>query len=117
MWQACLGGWLQAHKYKVKDFGPGLSKPFAACHKRSDETWEELRCEGKIYQDNLLLVREILEEIEDSTKDAPINLDQSKAFDRVDHRFLATVFETAGFIPEFYKWISMMYLNPQAAGS
>ena len=43
-----------------------------------------------------------------------ISLDQSKAFDRVDHRFLATVLETAGFKPEFRRWISMMYHNPQA---
>ena len=43
-----------------------------------------------------------------------INLDQSKAFDRVDHRFLVTVLETAGFKPMFRKWISMMYHNPQA---
>ena len=41
-------------------------------------------------------------------------VDQSKAFDRVDHRFLASVLETAGFQPEFRRWISMMYHNPQA---
>ena len=43
-----------------------------------------------------------------------ISLDQSKAFDRVDRRFLASVLETAGFKPEFRRWISMMYHNPQA---
>ena len=32
----------------------------------------------------------------------------------VDPRFLATVLETARFKPKFFKWISMMYLNPQA---
>ena len=32
----------------VKYFGPGLSEPFATCHKRSDRTWVELRCERKI---------------------------------------------------------------------
>ena len=65
-------------------------------------------------QDNLHLIREILEEIEESTEAALINLDESKAFDRVDHRFLATVLETAGFKLEFRKWISMMYHKPQA---
>ena len=30
------------------------------------------------------------------------------------HRFLATVLETAGFKPEFHKWISMLYHNLQA---
>ena len=43
-----------------------------------------------------------------------ISFNKSKAFDRVDHRFLATVLETAGFKPEFRKWITMVYQNPQA---
>ena len=69
---------------------------------------------GRSIQDNLHLIREVLEGIEDGTKAALISLDQSKAFDRVDHQFLATVLETAGFKPEFRRWISMMYHNPQA---
>ena len=69
---------------------------------------------GRSIQDNLHLIREVLEGIEDGTKVALISLDQSNAFDRVDHRFLATVLETAGFKPEFRRWISMMYHNPQA---
>ena len=55
--------------------------------------------------------------IKDDTESALISLDQSKAFDRVDHRFLASVLETAGFKPEFRRWISMMYHNPQARGA
>ena len=69
---------------------------------------------GRSIQDNLHLVRQILEGIKDNTEAALINLDKSKAFDRVDHRFLATVLETARFEPEFRKWISMLYHNPQA---
>ena len=69
---------------------------------------------GRSIQDNLHLIREVLEEIEDDTEDPLISLDQSKAFDRVDHRFLETVLETARFKPEFRRWISMMYHNPQA---
>ena len=65
---------------------------------------------GRSIRDNLHSVRQILEGIKDNTKAALINLDQSKAFDRVDHRFLAT----AGFKPEFRKWISILYHNPQA---
>ena len=67
----------------------------------------------RLIQDNLHLICEVLEGIEDRTEAALISLDQSKAFDRVDHRFLATVFETAGFQPEFHRWISMRYHNPQ----
>ena len=69
---------------------------------------------GRSIQDNLHFIREVLEEIEDGTEDALTSLDQSKAFDRVDHRFLASVLETAIFQPEFCRWISMMYHNPQA---
>ena len=65
-------------------------------------------------QDNLHLIREVLEGIKDDTEAALISLDQSKAFDRIDYRFLATVLETAGFKPEFRRWINMMYHNPQA---
>ena len=59
-------------------------------------------------------MRQILEGIKDDTKAALINLDQSKAFDRVDQRFLAAVLKTDGFRPEFRKWISILYHNPQA---
>ena len=69
---------------------------------------------GRSIQNNLHLVREIQEGLDDGTEAALINLDQFKAFDRVDHRFLKTVLETVGFHPEFRKWISMMYHNPQA---
>ena len=58
---------------------------------------------GRSIQDNLHLVRQIPEGIEDDSEAALINLDQSKAFDRVDHRFLVPVLETAGFEPEFRK--------------
>ena len=69
---------------------------------------------GRSIQDKLHLICEVLEEIEDGTEAALISLDQSNAFDRVDHRFLSTVLETVGFQPEFRRWISMMYRNPQA---
>ena len=68
---------------------------------------------GRSIQDNLHLIRDVLAGIKGDTEAALINLDQSKAFDRVDHRFLATVLETAGFKLEFRRWISMMYHNPQ----
>ena len=65
-------------------------------------------------QDDLHLVPEIIEGLKNDTKVALINLDQSKAFDKVDDRFLVTVLETAGFKPEFRKWVSMLYHSPQA---
>ena len=43
---------------------------------------------GRSIEDNLHLVRQILEGTEDDTEATLTNLDQSKAFDRVDHGFL-----------------------------
>ena len=57
---------------------------------------------GRSIQENLPLLREVLEELEHGIEAALINLDQFKAFGRVDHRFQATVLETTGFKPEFY---------------
>ena len=83
----------------------------------SDQIGPEQTCvvKGRLILDNLHLIREVLEEIEDGTEAALINLDQSKAFDRVEYRFLASVLETARLKPEFHRWISMMYPNSQAA--
>ena len=69
---------------------------------------------GRSIQDNLHLVHEVIEGLEDDTRVALINLDQSKAFDRVEHRVLEMVFETAGFEPDFCKWINILYHNHQA---
>ena len=73
---------------------------------------------GRSIQDNLHLIREVLEGIKDDTESALISLDQSKAFDRVDHRFLASVLETAGFKPEFRRWIAerLAYLGRVLTG-
>ena len=40
---------------------------------------------------------------------ALVNLDQSKAFDRVDDRYLAAVLRAAGFGPVFRGWIATIY--------
>ena len=58
---------------------------------------------GRSIQDNSHMVWVVPEGIEDGTEVALIHLDQSKAFDRGDHRCLATVLETAGFTSEFRK--------------
>ena len=68
---------------------------------------------GRSIQDKLHLVRKVLEGLKDGTKAMLISLDQSKAIDRVDHQFLATVLKITGFKPEFCKWIRMMYYNPK----
>ena len=64
---------------------------------------------GRSIQDNLHFIRKVLEGIKDDREATQISLDQSKAFNWVDHRFTATVLETARFEPQFRRWISMMY--------
>ena len=44
---------------------------------------------------------------------ALINLDQSKAFDRVDHAFLEAVSSAAGFGLHFRTWICLLYASPR----
>ena len=70
---------------------------------------------GRSIQDNLHLIRSIIEGTEDDAEAALISLDQSKAFDRVDHRFLGSVLEAAGFNPDFRKWIFVLYDRPTVA--
>ena len=48
---------------------------------------------GRTIQDSLHLVRTIVEKVDGNA--ALINLDQSKAFDRVDHAFLEAVLSPA----------------------
>ena len=81
----------------------------------SDLIWPEQNyaVKERSIKDHLHLMRKILEGLECGIKAVLINLDHSKAFDRVNHRFLVTVLETTGFKPEFRKSINMMYHNPQ----
>ncbi len=69
---------------------------------------------GRTIQSNLHLIRTIIEGVKDDEEAALINLDQSKAFDRVDHRYLAAVLQAAGFAPNFCRWISLLYRSPSA---
>ena len=58
---------------------------------------------GRTIQDSLHLVCMIVEKVDENA--ALINLDQSKAFDRVDHSFLESVLSAAGFGLHFHTWI------------
>ena len=67
---------------------------------------------GRSIQDNLHLVRTIIEKVDNGA--ALIKLDQSKAFDRVDHRFLESVLSAAGLGHDFRSWIRLLYASPSA---
>jgi len=64
---------------------------------------------GRTIQDSLHMIRTIVEKVD---KAALINLDQSKAFDRVDHGFLEAVLSAAGFGVTFRSWIRLLYASP-----
>ena len=66
---------------------------------------------GRTIQDSLYLVRTIVEKVDGNA--VLINLDQSKAFDRVDHAFLEAVLSAAGFGLHFRTWIRLLYVSPE----
>ena len=68
---------------------------------------------GRSIKSNLHLMREVLEGIDEDDEAALISLDQSKAFDRVNHRFLFRVLGAAGFQPDLCKWIGLLYERPK----
>ena len=68
---------------------------------------------GRSIQSNLHLLREVIEGIREDEDAAIISLDQSKAFDRVDHRFLFKVLEANGFRRDFMRWVRLLYQTPE----
>ena len=65
---------------------------------------------GRTIEESLHLVRTIVEKVDGNA--ALINLDQSKAFDRVDHGFLESVLSAAGFGLHFRTRIRLLYASP-----
>jgi len=62
--------------------------------------------------DNISLVRDIIELCKESPKDLGLLLlDQEKAFDRVDHRYLFEVLERFGLGSTFISYIKILYNN------
>ena len=65
---------------------------------------------GRTIFSNVSLLRNILDHIELTGECAIlVNLDQEKAFDRVDRSFLLDVLRSYGFGPDFCHWISTFY--------
>ena len=65
---------------------------------------------GRTIQDSIHLVCTIIEKVDRNA--ALINLDQSKAFDRVDNGFLEAVLSAASFGLHFRTWICLLYASP-----
>lgn len=64
---------------------------------------------SRMIQDNLHLVRTIIEKIDREA--TLLNLDQSKGFDRVDHRFLEAVLSAAVYKLYFRSSIRLLYAS------
>ena len=68
--------------------------------------------EGRSISDNIHLLRNVFDYVE--SKDIGLiclGLDQLKAYDRVEYKWLMKVLEHFGFGPEFLKWITVLYNN------
>ena len=62
--------------------------------------------------DNLTLLRDVLDYVNITNEPGILlNLDQEKAFDRVDRQFLLNVISQFGFGETFQRWISVLYNN------
>lgn len=63
---------------------------------------------------NLHLIHTILEVVKDNNQAALINLDYSKAFNRVDHQYLDAVLQVIRFKNNLCKWISLLHCSASA---
>ncbi|CAM2117311.1 unnamed protein product [Caretta caretta] len=64
--------------------------------------------------DNLYLVRDLLElRCSDGLSFALLSLDQEKAFDRVDHRYLLSTLQAFGFGPQFVGFLWALYTSAE----
>ena len=65
---------------------------------------------GRSIQDNIHLLRNILDySHQKHNRFILLSLDQSKAFDRVDHSFMFQVIKKFGFGPDLMKWVGLLY--------
>ncbi|CAM2095894.1 unnamed protein product [Caretta caretta] len=62
--------------------------------------------------DNLYVVQDLLElRFRDGLSFALLSLDQEKAFDRVDHRYLLSTLQAFGFGPQFVGFLRVLYAS------
>ncbi|CAC5423455.1 unnamed protein product [Mytilus coruscus] len=72
------------------------------------ETFKSLN--GSDIADTTASLRDIIKLIDEDNLEAYlIKIDQEKAFDRVDHKYLFHILEKFGFGPQFIQWIKIFY--------
>lgn len=65
---------------------------------------------GRLSSEHLRLLKDIVDHAHSSdVPTAVLSLDQEKAFDRVDWRFMMRVLETMNFGPSFCSWVRLLY--------
>ena len=70
---------------------------------------------GRSIHDNIHLIRNIVDYCNNKQLGCMlINLDQSKAFDRVSHEYLFQILKAFGFGPDFIRWIQILYTSSQS---
>jgi len=70
---------------------------------------------GRSIQDNIHLIRNIIDYCNKKQLGCILlNLDQSKAFDRVSHDYLFKILKAYGFGPNFIKWVKVLYTSNQS---
>jgi len=70
---------------------------------------------GRSIHDNVHLLRNVIDYCNGKDMGCMlINLDQSKAFDRVSHQFLFKALHAFGFGPTFIRWVQILYTSCQS---
>ena len=65
---------------------------------------------GRSILSNVTLLRDIIDSIQETDECAIlVNLDEEKAFDRVNRTFLLQLLEVYGFGPDFCRWLTTLY--------
>ena len=71
---------------------------------------------GRDISDNVLAMHDLLDFISENNRDGYlIKIDQQKAFDRVNHRYLIKVLEKFDFPEYFVKWVSIFYTEVKSS--
>ena len=71
---------------------------------------------GRNINDNLLILRDVIDYVNYSNKHAAIlGLDQEKAFDRIEWKYMYSIMEKMGIPDIFIHWIKILYQKPMSA--
>ena len=68
---------------------------------------------GRNIQENLMVVRDTIDYVNFNKKEAAmISVDQEKAFDRIEWRYMYAIMDKMGIPSGFIDWIKILHSNP-----